>query len=176
MLGCVDSFNHVLNFGDRRVVSHQRLVLLETDLRPCDALDGKQCGPHRLNAALSRHAVDDERHRRRLALSHQAGATEDTDDRQCTQLTSSEHAPEFTTKQPPVLDRPLHAPGVYADPYSPGTPLSCSGARRVCRACSRATTCATGSARMGWLGRRRPGHDLRQQRHLIRQCRLRTQS
>ena len=65
MLGRGHSFDHGLDLGDGGIVGHQRLVLFETDLSSGDAFDGKQCGPHRLNAALSRHAFDGQRDRRR---------------------------------------------------------------------------------------------------------------
>ena len=66
MFGLRDSFDHGLDLGDRGIVSNERLVSFEMDLSTGDAFDGKQCGPHRLNAALSRHALDDQRDRRRL--------------------------------------------------------------------------------------------------------------
>lgn len=66
MLGLGDSFDHGLDLGDRGIVGNERLVSFETDLSTGDAFDRQQCGPHRLNAALSRHALDGQRDRRRL--------------------------------------------------------------------------------------------------------------
>ena len=66
MFGFCDSFEHGLDLGDRGIVRNERLVSFETDLSTGDAFDGKQCGPHRLNAAFSRHALDGQRDRRRL--------------------------------------------------------------------------------------------------------------
>lgn len=66
MLGLRDSFDHRLDLGDCGIVRDERLVSFETDLSTGDAFDRKQCGPHRLNAALSGHALDGQRDRRRL--------------------------------------------------------------------------------------------------------------
>ena len=95
MFGLANGGDHVFDFRRGRVVGDDCLVLLEAHLGAADALDRKQCGPHCINAALSRHALDDQRHRCGLLLRDDQAA-ETTRKRDSQKIATGKHEPKST--------------------------------------------------------------------------------